>query len=154
MNIKETISFTITNNTNSFVPVSILGNYGDLNDNSNATTSYQWNVTGFSVTTENTIILQYAPVGTTSFQTVVTNFGGTNYQDIVNALNTLNIGSFFLVVSGGNSYITIYSSQIAFNTLTIFNPAQATTIYYSANLNLAFDKFDIYKNLEIGRAHV
>jgi len=144
--LRETLSFNITNNLNAEIPVSLFGNLGDVNDNSNATTSYQWNVTGFSITNETTVTLQYAPVNSVSFQTVVATFSGTQLQNIVDALNALNIGTFFINVTGGNTFITNYSNDFAYGNLTIVNPSQVATLYYSSILNLASDQFDVYVN--------
>jgi hypothetical protein len=146
--MKEVISFAIQNNTNGTIPLSLFGNNADPMDNANATTQYSWNVTSLSITNENTIILQYRLPNTTSYSIVTTNFSGTSVQDVVNALNTLNLGAFFITTSGGNTLINNYNQNIVFNFLNILNP-NTTSLNYAWNMSGAGGKADVYKNLII-----
>ena len=144
--MREIISFNITNTTNGVVPISILGNNSDPMDNSNANTQYAWNVTGFTLTNETSIAIQYNTLGVSNFTIKTTEFSGTSLNDVVNALNSLQLGSFFITTSGGSTFINNYNNQIAFGSLQIFNPSQATTLSYSFNLNLPQDQADIFVN--------
>lgn len=125
----DILSFTITNTTGSALPVNILGNPSNLADNANATTLYLWDVTSLVLTTENTIELQYAITGSPTYQTITIPFSGTTRQDVVNALNTLNLGGFGLVLSGGNWFIFNYNLTYQFGYLNIYNPAIVPTTF-------------------------
>lgn len=142
----EIISLNITNNTNGFVPISILGNNADPMDNSNATTKYAWNLGSFSITNENRILIQYRGVNSTTYTILNLTFGGTTIQDICNALNTLNLGSFFVTTSGANSIINNYNQNVVFGFLTIYSPT-TTSLNYSWSMSGAGGKGTILKNL-------
>lgn len=144
--IKETISVGITNNTNGEIPVSLFGNNSDPMDNSNANTQYQWDITGFSVTNETLILLEYNTTGLGNYSIVTTSFSGTSIQGIINALNNLNLGVFFTTTSGGNTYINSYNNTYSFGTLQIVNTNQTASLSYSMNLNLSNDQVDAYIN--------
>jgi len=143
--MQEIISFNITNNTNGTVPISILGNNADTMDTSNATTKYQWNLTGFTITNEKTILIQYGTNGITN-KIAQLSFNGTTIQSICDTLNTLNLGYFFITTSGGSTFINNYNNNVAFGTLQILNTLQTASLSYSMNLNLPQDQFDVYKN--------
>jgi len=130
----ETISFNINNTTNGEVPVSLFGNYGDPMDNANASTRYSWDITGFSVTNENLILLQYKGANQTFFQIATLPFSGTTIAEVITALNSLNLGSFFITTSGGNTYINNYNDNVAFANLQIINTG-TTSLTYSWNFN-------------------
>jgi len=142
----EIINLNITNNTNGFVPISILGNNADPMDNSNATTQYAWNLGTFAITNENTILIQFRGVNSGTYTILNVAFGGTTIQDVCNALNTLNLGSFFVTTSGANSIINNYNQNIVFGFLTIYNPS-TTSLNYSWSMSGAGGKADILRNL-------
>jgi len=142
----EIINLNITNNTNGFVPISILGNNADPMDNSNATTQYAWNLGTFAITNENRILIQYRGVNSATYTILNLTFGGTTIQDVCNALNTLNLGSFFVTTSGVNSIINNYNQNVVFGFLTIYNPS-TTSLNYSWSMSGAGGKADILKNL-------
>jgi hypothetical protein len=118
---QETITFNIANTTNGIVPVSILGNPQNPMDNANATTRYAWNVTSLTFGTLNSITLQYKGVSQTTFSVAQTTFITQSYQGICDALNTLNLGSFFVTTSGGNTFINNYNQNFVFGQLDIYN---------------------------------
>jgi len=127
--MKEIINFNITNTTNGTVPVSILGNNADQEDTANATTRYSWNITGFTVTTENEILFQYKNVNDISFTSVILPLSTPSIQGILSVLNSLNLGSFFTTTSGGNTFINNYNNNIAFGQLNIYNTTVPQLIY-------------------------
>ena len=130
--IRETISVSVSNTTNGEIPVSLFGNQSDAMDNSNANTQYQWNLTGFTITNENTILLQYKTSGII-YTFAQLSFSGTTIQSICDTLNTLNLGSFFITTSGGSTFINNYNNNVQFATLQIFNPASTTALNYQFN---------------------
>lgn len=119
--MKEVIAINIKNNTSSKVPVSLFGNNADLNDNSNATTRYQWNLTGFSVTNEDTVEFQAKGPSASSFSIYNKPLSGNNIQSIIDTLNSFELGTFFLSQSGGNTYIENYSDSVVYGYLNIYN---------------------------------
>ena len=143
--MQEVISFNIVNNTNGTVPISILGNNSDAMDTANATTRYQWNLTGFTITNENTILLQYRTSGII-YSIAQLSFNGTTIQSICDTLNTLNLGYFFITTSGGSTFINNYNNNVAFATLQIFNPASTTALNYQFNYGGVASQTKIYVN--------
>jgi hypothetical protein len=144
--MREIITFNIVNSTNGFVPVSLFGNNGDPMDNSNATTRYSWNLGSFAITNENTIILQFKSLTDPNFTIASVNFSGTSINDVVNALNTLNLGSFFVTTSGGNTIINNYNQNLVFSVLSIINPSSASTLQYSFSFIGIGMSAEIFKN--------
>jgi hypothetical protein len=128
------------------VPISILGNNADPMDNSNATTQYAWNLGTFAITNENTILIQFRGVNSGTYTILNVTFGGTTIQDVCNALNTLNLGSFFVTTSGANSIINNYNQNIVFGFLTIYSPT-TTSLNYTWSMSGAGGKADILRNL-------
>jgi uncharacterized delta-60 repeat protein len=98
-----------------------MGNNTDVMDNSNASTRYYWDLTGFSITNENIITIQYQYTGQSGFTTASVNVQGTTLQSVADALNTLNIGTFFLTTSGGSTYMNNYNQNVAYGSLSIVN---------------------------------
>ena len=141
--MQEVISLNLINSTNGTVPISILGNNGDAMDTANATTRYQWNLTGFTITNENTILLQYKTSGII-YTIAQLSFSGTTIQSICDTLNTLNLGYFFIITSGGSTFINNYNNNVAFATLQIFNPASTTALNYQFNYGGVASQTKIY----------
>jgi hypothetical protein len=145
-----TVTLTIKNNVNYPVPINILGNIFNPLDTSNATTQYQYNLTGFSITTENTIGIQYKPIGATSFSLFTTTFIGTNLQDIVNGLNLLGIGFFVLYTESGSTYISTYNDNYVFALLNIYNPTSISlppSALFDGEMTGTSGSVDVYVNL-------
>jgi hypothetical protein len=130
--MQEVISLNLVNTTNGIVPISILGNNADAMDTANATIRYQWDLTGFTITNENTILLQYRTSGII-YSIAQLSFSGTTIQSICDTLNTLNLGYFFITTSGGSTFINNYNNNVQFATLQIFNPATTTALNYQFN---------------------
>jgi hypothetical protein len=143
--MQEVISLNLVNTTNGTVPISILGNNGDAMDTANATTRYQWNLTGFTITNENNILLQYKTSGII-YTIAQLSFSGTTIQSICDTLNTLNLGYFFITTSGGSTFINNYNNNVVFGTLQIFNPASTTELNYQFNYVGAGMDVKIYVN--------
>lgn len=145
--VGEIINVNVTNNTNGDIPiVSLFGNNEDQMDTSNATNKYSWNLTGFSITNENVVAIQYKGNNTSQYSITSATFGGNTLQSVINALNTLNLGTFFITTSGGNTFINNYNNNVSFSFLNIFNPS-TTSLSYSWNIVGGGGKAEIYKNL-------
>jgi len=118
--VGDIINFTVNNNTDGDMPlVSIVGNDQDRMDTANATTRYFWNITGYNITNENTVTIQYKSVGAISFSTATATFAGGNFQSLLQALNSLNLGQFFTTTSGANTYLNNYNQNVIFGTIDV-----------------------------------
>jgi hypothetical protein len=106
-----------------------LGNNADQEDTANATTRYSWNITGFTVTNENEILFQYKNVNDILFTTILLPLNTPSIQGVLDVLNSLNLGSFFITTSGGNTFINNYNNNLAFNQLDIYDSATPQLIY-------------------------
>lgn len=144
--MRETITFNIQNTTNGTIPVSILGNNADPMDNANATTQYAWNLGTFNITSQNTILIQYKNPNDSFYTLASVPLQGNQTQDIANALNTLNIGSFFITTSGVNKILNCYNQNVAFNYLNIFNATNDAIVHYVFDFTGAGLQAEILKN--------
>ena len=129
---KEYIAINIKNNTNGTIPMSIMSNPSNLTDISNQTTEYSWDVTSLSITTENTIIIEYRPNALADFTSYSTPLLTPSLQGVLDALNTLGIGSFFSTTSGGNTYIKNYDNDYVFGQLDVFD-SSGTSVTWNVN---------------------
>ncbi len=102
------------------IPMSIMGNPANLADISNQTTQYQWDLTSFNLAGEDYVSIQYRPIGTTTYSLYTAPLTTPTVQGVVDALNGLGIGSFFIVSSGGNTYVQNYDNSYEFNNLNVF----------------------------------
>jgi hypothetical protein len=127
--MREVINFSIANNTNATVPVSLFGNTADQMDTANATTQYSWNLTSLTITNETQYIIEYRWVNESTFTLFTGTFSGTNLQSIVDSLNTLNLGYFFITTSGGNSFLNNYNQNIVFRNLNIYSSQDLITLF-------------------------
>lgn len=141
----EILNFYLQNNTNGLVPVSLFGNNSDPMDNSNATTQYSWNVSSLTITNEDSVAIQFKSPNDASYTLANIPFGGGNLINVVNALNTLNLGSFFITTSGATTLINIYNQNVVFGNLTIYS-ANTTTLNYQTILLSGGGSGDIKKN--------
>lgn len=105
---QEYISINIQNNTNSTIPMSIMGNPANLADISNQTIQYQWDLSSFNLAGEDYVSIQYRPKGTTNYTLYNAPLNTPTVQGVVDALNGLGIGAFFVVTSGPNTYVQNY----------------------------------------------
>lgn len=120
--MREVINFNIVNNTNASVPVSLYGDNADRMDTANANTQYSWDLTSLTITNETQYIIEYRWVNQSTFTLLNNTFSGNSLQDIVDSLNTLNLGYFFITTVGSNKYLNNYNQNIVFKNLNIYSP--------------------------------
>lgn len=130
--MKDYLSIAIENNTNGVIPMSILSNPSNLSDISNQTTEYSWNVTSLSITTENSVSIEYKLLGQQDFISYTSPLLSANLQGVLESLNTLGIGSFFSTTSGGNTFIKNYKNDYVFGELNIYD-SNGTSVTWSVN---------------------
>ena len=133
--MQEQVTFNIQNTTNGTIPLSLFGNNADPMDNANATTRYFWNVSSLTITNEQSIYIQYKTVGQANFVTATTSFSSNTIQSVVDALNTLNIGSFFITTSGASTFINNYNNNLVFGTLSIYSSITTSLSYVITMVN-------------------
>lgn len=115
------ITLVITNNKPYPQEISVMGNPSNLLDTANATTEYRWDITGFSITNENTVSIQYRATGSTEpYSLFVTELGGNNNQSIIDALNLLGIGFFNIYDELGITYLSTYNQTTEFGSFDIY----------------------------------
>lgn len=128
---KQTFIINLTNNTSGNIPISLF-NQGDSMVSSifNATTRYAWDITGASFANPNISLLSY-PVGSSDASTLSTgSLQQANAQGLINLLNSLNIGVFWLETSGPNTFVVTWNNNFVYGGLTI---GVATTVVNWSN---------------------
>lgn len=112
------ISFTIVNNTTSYVPMNFMGNLANTADISNQRTEYKWDITNLNLTYYDTVSIQLRGAGSgLPYTTVSASFQTKTVQGVLDALNSLNVACFFQATSGGNTYIETYNDNVEYNLL-------------------------------------
>lgn len=137
----------LQNNLSTVQPVTLFTNAPNASGAINASTSYAWNVTSQDLTGLTNVQLQVKPQGTAGYATLTTPIAAGSIASVVAALNTLNIGFFYLIVSGGNTYIQSSNAQFVFGSLTINQnqpPAQWITTGQISTSNLQVDFMQMY----------
>lgn len=124
------ISFTIVNNTSSYVPMNFMGNLANTADISNQYTEYKWDVTNINLTYYDTVSIQIRGAGSgLPYTTVSASFELKTIQGVLDALNSLNVACFFEATSGGNTYIETYNDNVEYNTLDLSSSTGYNTWY-------------------------
>ena len=144
--MREILNFHVVNNAAGLVPVSLFGNYGNLQDNANATTRYAYATIGaYTPTVGSTVELQYSTPSDPTLRIASTIINTPTTQGIADALNSLNLGLFFVTNYGlGNilesytqnfvyGYINIYTNGLAATTLLGFLTDAADTLILKIN---------------------
>jgi hypothetical protein len=122
------ISLNVKNNTNYPQQINVMGNPANLLDTANATTEYRYNLTGFSLTYETSVSIQYRNVNDASFSTFTYLLENTDsLNSVVFALNNLAIGYFNLYDELGQTYIGTYNQNYVFGDLNVYGPTTTTT---------------------------
>ena len=134
--MQEKLFLNLVNTTSAPQQVSLFNNpFNQVNNPSGTNTQpkYEWDVTSFTFTSEQTVSIQYQLIGASTFTTVTAAINTNTIAGVVAALNTLNIGSFYTYTSGGNTYIAVYSEVYSYQNLRVFD---VTKIEVRYNINL------------------
>jgi hypothetical protein len=124
------ITLNIRNNKTYPIRINVLGSPFNPLDTANAKTEYRWDITAFIPSNDDTITLEYKPVGAAVFSTFTYQIYNTNIQGIISALDALGIGYFQSYTELGQLYLSTYNDNTEFGLLTITNngaPATSTT---------------------------
>jgi len=124
------ITLNIQNNQSYPIQMNVLGNPFNPLDTANAKIQYQFNFTTFTFTNEDSITIQYKPVGASTFSTFTQQLQSQNIQGIVNALNLLGIGSFQTYTQGGQTYVSTYNDNYVFGSIDVFNSTNISGSVY------------------------
>jgi hypothetical protein len=131
------ISLNVRNNTNYPQQINVMGNPSNLLDTANATTEYRYDLTGFTITNEDNVSIQYRKVGDPSFSTFTWGLQGTDLQGIIIALNNLGIGYFNLYNELGNTYVGTYNDDYEYGDLAVYSNASPTTTTTTTTTTIA-----------------
>lgn len=142
------ISFTITNNTDSSIPMSIMGNTANLADISNQLVEYSWDVTAIIFSVYNTLTITFRNINNTGqFTTLTATVTTSTIQGFLDALNSLSISSFYQQTLLSNTYIKTYNDQTFFTDLYISsNSAIPSISFLTVNLIGSGGTYDILAN--------
>jgi hypothetical protein len=124
------ITLNIRNNKTYPIRINVLGSPFNPLDTANAKTEYRWDITAFIPSNDDTLTLQYKPVGAAVFSTFTYQIYNTNIEGIIAALDALGIGYFQSYTELGQLYLSTYNDNTEFGLLTITNngaPATSTT---------------------------
>lgn len=122
--MQEKLFLNLVNTTSAPQQVSLFNNpFNQVNNPSGTNTQpkYEWDVTSFTFTSEQTVSIQYQLIGASTFTTVTAAITTNTFAGVVAALNSLNIGSFYTYTSGGNTYIAVYSEVYVYQNLNIYD---------------------------------
>jgi hypothetical protein len=121
--MNQTLTFNLSNNTTAVIPISILGNNANFNDNTNSNTRFRWDFSSYVPSTETLLRIEYRSINEVSFKTAIIPLQDSSVNSILNAINSLNIGIFYLDVAGSNTYIQNFNSNYVFGQLDVYNPS-------------------------------
>jgi uncharacterized delta-60 repeat protein len=131
------LAFTFRNNVNYPVQIDVLGSPFNLRDTSNAKREFRWDVTSFTFTNEDSLIIQYKSNSATQFLTFLTTITTQSYQGIADALNGLGIGFFQYYVESGQDYIGTYNDNYVFGQINVYQASVINPLFfYGTGLNL------------------
>lgn len=128
----EKIFLNLQNTTSAPQQVSLFNNPFLSTSTPSATNTqplYQWDVTSFTFTSEQTVSIQYKLLGASIFTTVSAAIESSTISSVVAALNSLNIGEFYTYTSGLTTYIAIYSESYVYENLRVYDNTKVEVIY-------------------------
>lgn len=112
----------IQNNTGADVPVKLL-QYAGIPNSINATTTFRWDITAETFLTATVVSIQVRTNVSAAYQTFTAPMSHFNAQGVVNALNSLNLGtSWYTVETGGSTFIKTDNDSLLFGNLVISDP--------------------------------
>lgn len=115
----QTFLLNITNNTSGNVPIILMQQGNPMTNIINATTRYEWDITGVSLTNPNVTLL-YRTVGNTgAYNIAFTTLQASTSDGLISALNAIGIGLFWLETSGPNTYIVTWNNNVQYSDLTL-----------------------------------
>jgi hypothetical protein len=126
----STIALSVTNDLAVPISLNVLGGTSDENNQNNADTLYEWDLSAENWVNVDTIIIQSRLAGQTLYQNYSTSLTNLSVQGVALTLSTLNLGNF---LSTGNIVYT-YNRDIQFGdiTLTLTNVPSVSAIMQQA----------------------
>lgn len=128
---QQRLLFVLRNNTSGTIPVNFLRS-GSATNIANATTRYQWDVTGQTYT-QQVFSIQYKFSSSFPFETFSGSIGASNINALLAALNGLNIGVFWQETVGLNTYVVTYNDTVIYGNLVIDTATPATSTVFWDN---------------------
>lgn len=118
MNKKRALYFLITNNTIGIIPVSLLNSFLPYNNVFNQTTRYVWDITSV-VYSPLSFSLQAKFSAGASFSNFSGSMAAGNANALLAALNSLNIGVFWLETTATTTYVVTWNDNVIYGNLII-----------------------------------
>jgi hypothetical protein len=123
------ILLNVVNNTPIPQTAVLFGGNNDVATSTN-TQLYKWDVTSFVFVNQQTVEIQQKLAGQSSFTISSAILSTLTFQGVCDALNTLNLGTFFTVTTGGVTYIEVYSLTYVFGGLELYNTTNIFSITF------------------------
>ena len=121
------ITLNIKNNRDYPVRINVLGSPVNPLDTVNSTTEYRWDVTAYTPTVSDTLVLEYMVSGSAVFSTFTYQLSNANTEALIIALDSLGIGYFQSYIEAGQLYLSTYNNNVIFGNLTITANGVTTT---------------------------
>jgi hypothetical protein len=110
----------IINNTGAVQQVRLFTPSPNATGSLNATTQYFWNLTPETYVGNQQVMIDVRPKGSSlAYATLSAPLGTQNLAGVVTALNSLNVGGFYAVVKGGQSYVFTSNKYFEFSFLLL-----------------------------------
>lgn len=119
------IALRLTNDLALPVSLNVLGGTNDPNNQNNADTLYEWDLSAENFINVDIVLIQARLAGQPNFLNYSTSITNLTIQGVANALNTLNLGNFLVL----GAIVYTYNSDVQFGdlTLTLTNTPQPST---------------------------
>lgn len=120
---------TIKNNTGTDIPISIFSNGAIAAGALNSGRQFQWNLKGEMFIGATGVSIQVRKGSTGDYQVFTFTGNVTTPQLLIEALNSLEVGSFNTISSGTNVFINTWNSTFEYGQLTVINtPVQIYSV--------------------------
>lgn len=117
--IRKNPIILVQNNTDNIQPVSLFTTLPNLFGSINGNPVYQWDITAQSLVQLTTVSLQVKTPGSPVYVSLSAPIPTSDLQGITDALNSLNVGPFRLMVQGSSIFVYTYNSLFVFGNLDI-----------------------------------
>lgn len=130
---KYSFNISLKNNTTSTINVNVLG-FPSFPGFFNSKIKYTWDITGETYIGIQTVSIQMRRSDQTIYQVYTAILLSATPQSVVDALNSLNVGTFRTATSGLNTLIATNNDVYVYGGLSICNPA-STFVYWAYDVN-------------------
>lgn len=132
--MKSKINFRIRNTLSASVVMNLF-NKSSISSAANQRTQYIWDITAETFTGTTSVTIQARTSGVV-FTDYVKQLQVASAAGLIEALNSLNIGFFFLTTSGGSTFVNVLNDVIVYGNLNLNTPA-TTNVTWNFIFNVA-----------------